>query len=233
MTQNLQINLPSPVLGIIGAGGFGREIMESLFESRFQGIEDSTANWNSVCFVEDEPTKKNLNGVQILKTSDFLGATKLQKYFNVCISNSRIRERFTRDFLGAGLSPVSIIHNAASLHETTKIGLGAVICNATIITSDSIIGQSFHANYFTYVAHDCVIGSFVTLGPRATINGNVQIGDHAYIGAGAIIRQGTPQKKLVIGKNAIVGMGAIVTKDVPDWAVVVGNPARILRFIDH
>jgi sugar O-acyltransferase (sialic acid O-acetyltransferase NeuD family) len=233
VSQKLAINPPFPILGIIGAGGFGREVMESLLESRFQGTEVSTGNWKSVCFVEDEPTKKNLNGVQIKKTSDFLSASDSHQYFSVCISDSKIRERFTRDFLGAGLSPVSIIHNAASLHETTKIGLGAVICNSTIITSDSVIGQSFHANYFTYVAHDCLIGSFVTLGPRATINGNVQIGDHAYIGAGAVIRQGTPQKKLVIGKNAIVGMGAIVTRDVPDWAVVVGNPARILRFVDH
>ena len=32
-----------------------------------------------------------------------------------------------------------------------------------------------------------------------------------------------------IGEEAFVGAGAVVTKDVPPRAVVVGNPARVLR----
>ncbi len=36
--------------------------------------------------------------------------------------------------------------------------------------------------------------------------------DHAYIGTGAVIKQGTPDQPLVIGKGAVVGMGAVVTK---------------------
>ncbi|ESQ99725.1 hypothetical protein F753_08980 [Stutzerimonas chloritidismutans AW-1] len=53
-------------------------------------------------------------------------------------------------------------------------------------------------------------------------------GDYAYIGTGAIIKQGRPGKPLRIGKGAVVGMGAVVTKDVADGAVVVGNPAKPL-----
>jgi len=61
---------------------------------------------------------------------------------------------------------------------------------------------------------------------RGKCNGNVVIEDHAYIGTGAVLRQGTPDKPLVIGRGAIVGMGAVVTKDVPAGTTVVGNPAR-------
>jgi acetyltransferase-like isoleucine patch superfamily enzyme len=32
-----------------------------------------------------------------------------------------------------------------------------------------------------------------------------------------------------IGEEAFVGAGAVVTKDVPPKALVVGNPARVLR----
>jgi acetyltransferase-like isoleucine patch superfamily enzyme len=73
-----------------------------------------------------------------------------------------------------------------------------------------------------------VIGDFVTLAPGAKINGNVVVQDHAYIGTGAMIRQGRPGEPLVIGEGAIVGMGAVVTRSVPPGVTVVGNPARPL-----
>lgn len=46
----------------------------------------------------------------------------------------------------------------------------------------------------------------------------------ASIGANATILPG-----LTIGEHAMVGAGAVVTRDVPPYAVVVGNPARIVR----
>ena len=46
----------------------------------------------------------------------------------------------------------------------------------------------------------------------------------ARIGGGAILCPGVE-----IGEEAFVGAGAVVTKDVPARKVVVGNPARVLR----
>ena len=73
-----------------------------------------------------------------------------------------------------------------------------------------------------------MIGDFVTFAPAVRCNGNVVIEDHAYIGTGAILRQGKPGAPLVIGHSAVVGMGAVVTKSVPAGKTVVGNPAMLL-----
>ncbi|MGL4315853.1 MAG: acetyltransferase, partial [Pseudomonas sp.] len=103
------------------------------------------------------------------------------------------------------------------------------LCAYATITSNARIGRFFHANLYSYVAHDCVIGDFVTFAPQVHCNGHVHIHDHAYIGTGAVLRHGTPNRPLVIGEGAVVGMGAVVTKDVPAFATVVGNPARPLQ----
>ena len=46
----------------------------------------------------------------------------------------------------------------------------------------------------------------------------------ARVGGGAILLPGVE-----IGEEAFVGAGAVVTKDVPARKVVVGSPARVLR----
>ena len=46
----------------------------------------------------------------------------------------------------------------------------------------------------------------------------------ARVGGGAILCPGVE-----IGEEAFVGAGAVVTKDVPPHKLVVGNPARVLR----
>jgi len=48
----------------------------------------------------------------------------------------------------------------------------------------------------------------------------------ASIGSGSTILS-----NVEIGEHAIVGAGSVVTKDVPANAIVAGNPAKVLRYI--
>ena len=111
------------------------------------------------------------------------------------------------------------------VYDNVKIDDGATLCSFVTLTSDITIGKSFHANLYSYVAHDCIIGDYVTFAPAVKCNGHVEIGNHVYIGTGAIIKEGKHNKPIKIGDGATVSAGAFVTKNVPAGMTVFGNPA--------
>lgn len=217
---------PKAIVGLYGAGGFGREVMPVLMDVIEAKDQGEAGMDYEVVFVEDEPSEATVNGYRVLSEAEFFGHAAEKKFFNVSIGDSAVRERLAASCIEKGAAPISIRALNATIYDRNEIGAGAIICANSTITSNAKIGKFFHSNIYSYVAHDCVIGDYVTFAPNVQCNGNVHIEDHAYIGTGAILKQGTAAKPLVIGKGAVVGMGAVVTKDVAPYTTVVGNPAK-------
>lgn len=217
------------IVGLVGTGGYGRETMPVLrcfIEERKPEV--LTGMEIDFCFVESNPTRSFINDNPVLSWDAFIEAPYEKKYFNVAIANSALREKFADMGINHGAIPLGIYSQHSLRLSHNEIGPGAILSPFSAITANARIGKFFHANIYSYVAHDCVIGDFVTFAPNVCCNGNVVIEDHAYIGTGAIIKQGTDDRPLRIGRSAIVGMGAVVTKDVPAGTTVVGNPAKEL-----
>jgi sugar O-acyltransferase (sialic acid O-acetyltransferase NeuD family) len=212
------------LVGLLGAGGFGREVMPYVTASAAKTLSTAPENIE-VYFVETwEPKEKTANGYPLISLEAFLSKPG-QKYFNVAVGDGRARASMVQQ-VGGRATPLAIHAPQALFFDQNVIGEGAVFCPHTIVTSNATIGRFFQANLHSYVAHDCVIGDFVTFAPGVRCNGRVHIGDFAYIGTNAVLRQGTAEKPLRIGAGAVVGMGAVVFKDVPDGVTVIGNPAR-------
>ncbi len=210
------------VFGVFGASGCGRGIMP-LARQQLAAAESAGAQ---LVFVDDAPQAEAINGHRILRYDEFLAMPADQRWLAVAIANSRVRETIAARMAADGIQPWSVRSSQCVVMDDVRLGDGALLSPFTCLTSNIRIGRYFHCNLNSYVEHDCVIGDFVTFAPGVQCNGNVWIGDHAYIGAGAIIRQGRPGQPLRIGVGAVIGMGAIVTRDVPAGATVVGNPAR-------
>ncbi|WP_343578455.1 acetyltransferase [Acinetobacter sp.] len=213
------------IYAIYGASGCGRSLMP-VARQQLQRL-NSTAE---IYFIDDSlQEEKIINGHKAINYQTFKNLNTADKYVLIAIANSQIREKIANQLLMDAIHLWTVQADNTVIMDNIEMGEGAALSPFVSITSNIKIGKCFHANLYSYVEHDCVIGDYVTFAPGVKCNGNIHIEDHAYIGSGAVIKQGTPDKPLVIGKGAVIGMGAVVTKSVPAGVTVVGNPARVLE----
>lgn len=192
--------------GIIGAGGFGREVYWSLsFAERV----------NTVFFVDD--SYYDGKDPLILPLSKF----KPDEYeIVVAIADSHHRERIVNE-LPDNTRYFTHIHPTAQIHgPDVYIGEGSIICAGTIITTNVVIGKHSQLNLITTIGHDCVIGDYFTTAPGVQISGNETIGNRVYFGSRSSIKQ-----KISVCDDVIIGMNAGVVKNITEPGTYVGTPA--------
>ncbi len=208
------------VIGVYGASGYGKEVMPL--------VQDQIKNSNQeyeLRFIDDNPTTSSLLNHGIVSFDEFKAIEGDEHWSVIAIGESQVRETLTEKCLVHDVKLLNIKASNVIVMEDVQIGDGFILNPFVTLTSDIKIGKSFQANIYSYVAHDCVIGDYVTFAPGVKCNGNVKVCDHAYIGTGAIIKQGKPDKPIVIGEGSVIGAGAVVTKSVPAGMTVFGNPA--------
>src|SRR5690625_2197134 len=213
----------SDLYGIYGVGGYGRQVMP--VARKWLLAHNPTGE---LLFIDDHTDHEYVNGHAVVSFKEFTQHEAAKKHIAIAIANSKVRAQIADQLKQHQIKPWTIKDSSVIIMDDVQIGEGSILTSIVQISADIRMGMYFQANHYSHVAHDCVIGDFVTFAPGVRCNGNVVIEDHAYIGTGAMLRQGTPDKPLVIGKTAVVGMGAVVTKDVPPNTTVVGNPARPL-----
>lgn len=209
---------------IYGAGGHGRETMPLAAAMLAHGKKAA-----ELVFVDSRPPARIVNGRTVMTYQEFLEADAREKYVNIAMANSVTRQTVAEQCAADGIGFFSVSAENVVLLDQVEVAEGAILSPFVTLTCNVKIGKHFHANYYSHVSHDCVIGDYVTFAPGVRCNGNIVVEDHAYIGSGAVLRHGKRGNPLVIGRSAVVGMGAVVTKSVAAGVTVVGNPARSVQ----
>lgn len=193
-------------INILGAGGHAKVVISTL---RALGHE-------ATAVYDDDPKKHGewILGVPVKGgISEAPGGAAV-----IAIGSNKVRamiaERFAFDWQ-------TLIHPAASVDPSVRIGHGAVVFAGAVVQPDAILGEHAVINTASSVDHDCVISSFAQLAPGAHLGGNVNVGEGAFIGIGACVIQG-----IRIGEWTVVGAGSAVTRDLPANVTAVGAPCR-------
>jgi sugar O-acyltransferase (sialic acid O-acetyltransferase NeuD family) len=209
-----------PVI-IVGAGGHAKVVLEALRRcgTEILGLVDR----------DPEKTGKSLLGAPVIGGDDAI-AEYAPHDIRLTIGLGPIsqRRKLFDAFKDQSYEFANVIHPAAVVSDSAKLGEGVQIMAGAIIQADARIGDNVIINTGASVDHDCVIGGHVHIAPGATLAGGVQIGAGSLVGAGSTILE-----NVSVGANCAIAGGAVVISDVADNETVAGVPAIPIFNKDH
>lgn len=199
-----------------GAGGHGKVVLD---------VARAMGGFDAIAFIDDAAGLSEFRECPVLGASGELARAAGQGFTHVvvCIGPNEVRGRCYRKALVQGLRGATLIHPAAAVSPSARIGPGTVVMPRVVINADAVIGADCIVNTGAVIEHDCVIGNHAHLSPAVALGGGVTVGEYAHLGIGAIALPGAQ-----IGEHAVVGAGAVVLNSVRPGVTVAGVPARIL-----
>jgi len=203
---------------ILGAGGFGREVYDLA-----NYCHSGNSDFRIKGFLSDDPVDiESLGYPPVLST---VGGYEIREndLFIPAIGNVHDRKKVVEIILRKGGEFITLIHPAAVISPSARIGKGVAVKAFCVLASDVVIGDYTFLQSSAIFGHDVHIGNFCQINSFSFFAGCVKVNDLVTVNAGTKIVQSRQ-----IGEGSTIGMGSIVLKDVPKGAKVFGNPARII-----
>lgn len=198
---------------LVGASGLAREVI--------------AAGMTGVAGILDDDT--DLHGTLIAGipvVGALSEAAERDEQLLICVGPSASRRRIAQRYTELGVEEDRYAIFAARsvrIGASSTVGAGSILLDGVVVTADAGIGRHVVVMPNSTITHDDVLEDCSTLAAGVALGGSVRVGEAAYVGMNACVRQG-----ISIGAHATVGMGAVVLRDVPPHETWAGVPARQL-----
>jgi len=202
---------------LVGAGGFGREVAALV-----EAINDQHPTWDLLGFVDDDPALhgSSVMGYPVQGDVDWL-ARQTDLRFALTVGDGEVRRSIADRLAPTEVRPATLVHPTVSVHRTTTLGSGAILCPGAAPTVNLYVGAHAVLDQQCTVGHDAILDPYVSLRPGVQVSGSVHLETGVTLGAGAVVLP-----DVTVGSHTTVGAGAVVTDDLPARCTAIGVPAR-------
>lgn len=210
-------------LVIIGAGGFGREVLDVIEAINFDYATADTVPYEVLGFLDDgdpDPATLEPYGIAHLGPIDKLDSMDADIEYIIGIGSPQVRRAIDERFREDRTCP-TLIHPTVTFNRAVTFGPGTVVCAGVRLTNNIEVGRHVHLNLNATVGHDARVDDFVTVSPGVAVSGYVHLGDEVMLGTGSVLNPGVR-----VGAGATLGSGAVALKDIAPGVVAVGVPAK-------
>jgi sugar O-acyltransferase (sialic acid O-acetyltransferase NeuD family) len=202
---------------IIGAGGFGREVLAWARDAAAANSE-----WSVGGFLDANASA--LDNYRV--GAGIVGNPETYQpqpgdCFVCAVGDPAAKLRLCRALQQRGGEFITLVHPTALVGPDSTLGVGTILCPQAVVTCNVTVGSFVSLNVQALVGHDAVIGDGCTLNGHSEVDGFARLEEGAFLGAHAVVMPGAK-----VGAYARVGAGSVVLRKVAAQTTVMGVPAK-------
>ena len=208
---------------IIGAGGFGREVL-AWIKSFPASIQLPKDEWYIGGFLDDNSQaldQYNIKEKIIGKPLEF--EYQPEDRLICTIAEPHVKLKLCRQLEAQNRQFVNMFCDRSILERDNIFGKGIIMVPGANMTTNITVGNYVTLNGYATVGHDVIIGDGCTINSHVDITGAVVLHEGVFIGTHATIIP-----TIHVGEYARIGAGSVVVRPVSPYTTVMGVPAKKL-----